>query len=341
MDIFEKIDFSDEINKIFDGLEKEMRLAGDTEEEIQQFFNDEDGIYSDMYNSMLTDFLDAFSEEYLVEITKHINKCDADTRQGQTKYRKEMEAIWGRGFAWLRLYHSLTLDVIKHFEVPQEKPREVIEAPNKETTLYRLNTKALLFYAEIICLLENCFPDGALAHYRNLYELWVITEFLYHDSDEVSLAYLESSNKKATQARHHYSWAKTSERMTGVEDISFHGIMKEAHKTYMQRPGEKTSLKKLESNYNFLSVLVHPNARGLELMSESFPNAKTVGIANPAISASIKMNEINLLYLSLFASSKSAYICSKILDAVLSKKIIPIFNEIEHGDSDVIITEGE
>lgn len=195
--------------------------------------------------------------------------------------------------------------------------------------------------------MENGFPDGALAHYRTLYELWAIAEFLSNDDDkeEVATAYLNSADKISHNEAGHYKWAKTSKRFNENDNITIYAIVKLAHETCTLKNEQGRSNTKLMADYTFPNSLIHPAAIGLELASSAHPNAKTVGMANPAINASLKLCEICSLYLFLFANiqhddgsdfriADNAFVCNELLKLMLWDKIHPIFNKIEHGDED-------
>ena len=192
--------------------------------------------------------------------------------------------------------------------------------------------------------MENGFPDGAFAHYRTLYELWAVAELIYSDEDAevVASTYLQSANKISTDEAGHYKWAKSSKRFENSANVTISAIVKKAHETCMLKREQGRSNKKMMGDYTFPNTLIHPAAIGLEILSNSFPNAKTVGMTNPAINASLRLYEISSLYTFMFAEALSddettqfyddAFICNEMLREMVWEKIWPIFNEIEHGD---------
>lgn len=334
--------YSDEIEKRLKNLEQSMHMDGKSVEFTATIFNEG----SDTYNTMYTGVLENIAEMIVSDIESSLSADDTKERRMKANHRRKYNAIWGEGLAWLRSYHAHAISASEAFRIYAELKLIQRDKSHLEEALYRINARALLVYEEVTCLLENGYPDGALAHYRTLYELWAVAEFLYHDEDSeaVAIEFLKTANSQATSETGHYKWAKTSRRFSDKENnVSISALVKEAHKTYLKRPGKDDSLSKLAKNHEFPNLLIHPSAFGLEILSATFPDARTVGIANPAISASIKLSEINEYYFYAFVDyvledddfpyiRSNAYICSKSLDAMVSNKIIPIFNKIEHGN---------
>lgn len=203
------------------------------------------------------------------------------------------------------------------------------------TALHALHAKALMVYAEIICLLENGFPDGAYAHFRMLYELWAVAEFINQDTDDVAKAYIESANNKSDSETDHYKWAKKSERFAGREsDITISNIVTEAHKAFKARINDDVSNSHLKKIYTFPNAIIHPSAKGVfGRTSEPVGNIMLIGSADtgfhaPAVNASKTMFNITHLFLSMHYNPVSV-IGIRILDNIIGGKIAPIFEDIK------------
>ncbi|MCL2568197.1 MAG: DUF5677 domain-containing protein [Oscillospiraceae bacterium] len=333
------IDFSEVIKEYFKSLEESLGLEGYTGDQMQWLFNDSDD-FSEIYEDGLRDI----SKIIVDDVTENLDKRDKEEKNERTQTRKRFGAVWGEGLAWMRQFYSLALEVCGSFQRITKKSSLSIESSSFHKALYLLNQRAVLVYSEVLCLMENGFPDGAYAHYRTLYELWAVAEFLFHDEDRevVSLAFLESVNQVSNNESGHYKWAQVSKRFEGCDNITINAIVKKAHEKCMLKREQGRSNSKLTKDYTFPNVLIHPSAAGLEILSSSSPNAKTVGMANPAIGSSLKLYEISSLYLYLFADihgegdeealiSNNAFICNEILKTMLWDKIFLIFNAIEHG----------
>lgn len=209
--------------------------------------------------------------------------------------------------------------------------------------LYAIHGKAMLVYDEIICLIENGFPDGAYAHFRTLYELWAVAEFLNHDLDEVSKAFIESANDDSDNEAGHYKWAKVSNRFADFveqeKEITIFNIVTEAHKTFKQ--AKDVSLTRLKKVYTFPNKIIHPSAKGVFYRtSKPVDNMPLIGradtgLATPAINSSMYMFNITRIFLSTVQNPASA-IGIHILSDIIGKRIIPLFEETEKKQNENI-----
>ena len=333
------IDFSAGIEEHLKALKESLRSEGATDDEIHWLLNDSDSA-SELYDDVLRDIAAILIDD----AAEHLDKRDKKEKNDRRQTRRRFGAIWGEGLAWMRQFHSLSREVCESSQLIAKKFPFIVKNPNTHKALYLLFARAVGVYSEVLCLMENAFPDGAFAHYRTLYELWAVAEFLSHDEDReaVSLAFLEGANKKIpTNEAGHYKWAKVSKRFEDCDNVTINAIVTKAHETCMLKREEGRSNTQLKGDYTFPNILLHPSAVGLEIWSSSFPDAKTVGMANPAINSSFRLYEISSLYSFLFADvlaedaddipvGDNAFICNEMLKLILFDKIIPIFNEIEH-----------
>ena len=335
------MDFSEIIRAYFQGLKDSLRGDGATENEVLSLFDDCDE-FPELYDEGLIDI----SKMVLEDVTEELNKRDKKEKNDRAQTRKRFSVVWGEGYAWMRQFYSLAFDSCMSLHKLTEKSPNIVEALNYYEATRLITMRAIMVYNEVLCLMENGFPDGAFAHYRTLYELWAVAEFLAHDEDKesVSKTYLESASKISNNEAGHYKWAKTSKRFEGSENVTIYAIVKQAHETCTLKQGGRSN-SQLMRDYTFPNSLIHPSAIGLEVISSSMPDAKTVGMANPAISSSIKLFEICSLYLYFFANveaesnedimvAENAFICNQLLSAMLWDKIHPIFNRIEHDEDE-------
>ena len=70
------------------------------------------------------------------------------------------------------------------------------------TALANLFPKALLITGEIICLLRDGYPDGALARWRSLHEVTVTAMYIRKNGHAVAMGYLASFHFAARRAAH-------------------------------------------------------------------------------------------------------------------------------------------
>ena len=319
----------DILNETKQGLSDGMLAEGKTEQEISAFFESEN------WGEVYKEFCYKLIESLASYITDNLADQDKEEKELHESYREHLQSVWGEGLAWLHQFYSKCIDICEGYRWYIDQAEIVPAKCNLYNALLAIHGKALLVYAEIICLLENGFPDGAYAHYRMLYELWAVAEFLNADTDDVSRAFLESADAKANNETSHYKWAKISSRFCEIEkEITISSIVSEAHrilKTDSRVTASNTHLKKL---YTFPNQIIHPSAAGvLGRTAYSNENLLVVGNADsglciPAMNASMTMFNISQIFLSMVPCTVSA-VGLGILNEIIGKNVIPVFEEIE------------
>lgn len=316
------------INELNQNLIKTLAKNGKTDDEVKEYFeSDEYGkIYIDTCN-MLIESLSANLEKYILE--------DEENKKERDLYLKHLQSIWGHGISWMKRYLIICADICDGFGWYINQSHIVSDRCNVFNALHAIHGKALLVYAEIICLLENGFPDGAFAHYRMLYELWAVAEFLYNDTDDISRAYIESADDKLEKEEDHYKWATTSECFSNRENkITIYNIITEAHRTFTLRVDNKISKTKLKNIYLFPNAIIHPSAKGVfgrtsnPIDNEILIGSADTGLSTPSINSSKTMFNITHLFLSMIPNSASS-IGLGVLNNIIGQRIIPFFEDIE------------
>ena|GEM_PF-2950903 len=312
-------------------LIRTMSEKGESEEEIITFFESEKYVqtYVDIVSPML---IKGFSES----LGKYVLEDDDKAKQEQNLYLEHLRGTWGMGIAWMKQYCIKCVDICDGWGWYINQSHIHSERCNVFYALHAIHGKALLVYDEIICLIENGFPDGAYTHFRTLYELWAVAEFLIHDSDEVSKAFIESVDDKSDSETAHYKWACLSERFVDFiadgKKVTISKIVKEAHKTFTQ--GKDISHTFLNRVYTFPNKILHPSAAGVFYRTSNPANNITLigradtGLATPAINSSMYMFNITRIFLSTATNPASA-IGINILSDIITKRIIPLFEEAE------------
>ena len=307
---------------------KTLSENGKNDDEISAYFESDE--YSKIYIDtcfMLIDSLSSSLEEYLIEDAK-------EERKLQNLYFEHLQSIWGQGFSWMRQYRVKCMDICDGYGWYINQSHIVSDRRNVFNALCAIHGKALLVYAEIICLLENGFTDGAFAHYRTLYELWAVAEFLNNDTDDVSAAFINSANNKSNSETGHYKWAKISKRFSDCEgEVNISNIVAEAHKTFKEGLKQEVSNTKLKNIYTFPNLIIHPSAQGV-FGRTSCPDTG-IGLATPAINSSMVMGNITRMFLFLVPCPVSS-IGVGLLDTIIRKRIVPFFEETEQTQKEIV-----
>lgn len=125
--------------------------------------------------------------EYLRESSKGMLQDERDFREGFE------ERLYERWKEPLDLLEPLIRISLESGESHKNKLAKVTNETNKDKfgALIKIHARALQIANEILVLLKAGYADGAIARWRSLYELAVISCFLSANNNEVSKRYLE------------------------------------------------------------------------------------------------------------------------------------------------------
>jgi len=154
----------------------------------------------EMRHMVADSMLDYLEEHFLEEVETEQSEHDL--------YIDHLHSIWGRGLSWMWQYYEKCSDICEGYGWCINQDTVISDRCNVFEALRAIHGRAMLVYAEIICLLENGYPDGASARFRSLYELWIVAEFIDNDIDDVARAYIESEKSKSENEASHYKWAE-------------------------------------------------------------------------------------------------------------------------------------
>jgi hypothetical protein len=258
------------------------------------------------------------------------------------KYHKEMdesfyvkhELRWGKS---INLLEILRLQSIKFGQnLIEEYNQTALDNDDKVfLTLKELHGRACLVTAEIIVLLRNGFPDGAMARWRTLYEILIISDFIKTHGKETAQRYLdfeqideylslnlyqknaEKLNKKPLTVEevaniekniqplsekygnlihNSYGWAAHDLNLSNKKRVNFRAI------------AEKSDYSHYLPYYSWASYPIHPSSRSLKLVLGQPQYQKRVilvgpsdaaGMAEPGMWTGITLQQINTNLLSI------------------------------------------
>jgi hypothetical protein len=207
-------------------------------------------------------------------------------------------------------------------------------------TLRLLHGRACLVTGEIITLLKNGYPDGAIARWRTLFELSVTASFLKKHGVQTITKYLDHQYIEAEKSANTYQkYAKDlhQEAFSEAEFETFTAnkqlLIEKYGKTFahpygwaaealderkgkisFKRIAENSDFAKLYPYYQMASIAVHSNARGFSVVLGQPRNQEKVilvgpsdaGFADPGSLTAISLLHINVIFLSTNLST-SAY----------------------------------
>lgn len=330
------------INEVRNAIRSEKYPDAVTDDEFTEYLSTVDGQkhFGEKTNNEKSRFV-----EHLVPGLS----CNNNIRKNREKQlHDEINLKYGDGFAWLSLYYELSREITDFYTQDVEKQLPESDKQNTFIALALLYGKALLWFNTIRCLLENGYPDGALSIWRNLHEIWAVSEFLYHDTEDVAKTFLESGEKISTHAAGHYRWAEGSTRINlppnpdcplhskpcpraPKKEILIHNIVKKAQETHFNM-----SKGKQDKLYSYPNHIIHPSASGVihrvahPFDGEMIVEGVATGFSKVAINSVAYMYFTTKRFISVIPNEASV-VGAALLKAIIEEKIMPVFNSIEQG----------
>lgn len=153
---------------------------GLSDEKIGTAFEDAFGIaVSDFAESLFADLKDRSAEML------------AEHRELEEGFKSRNIERWREGLSHLRSMIVVSQETGEAAISGMLENDDLKESP-KLHAIITLHARALRISREIICLIENGFADGALARWRSLHEIAVISHFLFTAKEEIAERYLLS-----------------------------------------------------------------------------------------------------------------------------------------------------
>lgn len=215
--------------------------------------------------------LEGFSEEFIAEMNtrgvdflkNHVQQFAGSVMDDYNKerdYNEVVSGIWLGGFVMLRMLVGVSVAFVDYFrgmKISDDYRLDLREV------LVALHAKACLTTNEIICLMENGFPNGAYSQWRSLYEVLIVSLFLrQHYSPELVQSYVDHGTYEKTKAFHEYELAfkklgfdPPTEAEVKMNEQVKSDLKKKYDKLFFQPYGwAAEELKKLKLAANFRSI---------------------------------------------------------------------------------------
>jgi hypothetical protein len=127
------------------------------------------------------DLLKSFKEKWNIEGA--VQRCEVDG------FRDRLEERWGEGLHLLRMLLT-TVGELGHEAAKRSRRSKSKKHACRRFVLMHLHVRACQVAEEIITLMENGFADGAMARWRTLHELDVVTTVIEDGVEELANRYI-------------------------------------------------------------------------------------------------------------------------------------------------------
>lgn len=287
-------------------------------------------------------------------------------RQQRKGFQDRLEKRWGKALDLLAMFLTIATEL---GESINSRVRETSEHPYLVEVLTRLHARACQVTSEIVTLLRNGFADGAMARWRTLHEIAVVSLFVGEHGEGVAERYLLHEVEESRRAAQLYQ--RYADKL-GYEPYS-HEELEELDRQCQaleQRFGDsfkgdygwaweqlhpkKPTFATIEASigtdhlrpfYRLAGNNVHANPKGvtfkLGLMDDSevlLTGASDFGLADPAQNTAISLMQVTSS-LSLLDSNIDTIIALKILSR-LSDEIDEMFVTIQQAMEHEVTSDG-
>ena len=143
------------------------------------------------------------AEELTADVIADPRRVLGEQAGRRAAFEARLEARWGRGLdlANLVIHEALESGMWAHGLVG---PAAAASEDHKFEALVRLHAKAVMTAGEVMVLLRSGYSSGALARWRTLHEVWVVSLLLLDGDDELSRRYLHHEVVETLKAQEEY-----------------------------------------------------------------------------------------------------------------------------------------
>lgn len=121
---------------------------------------------------------------------------ERETKQG---FQERLEERWGSGFDILRMLYTIAQEMGSEAHQRAKRSRAKKNRTLRDT-LIQLHVRACQVVAEIICLMENGFADGAMARWRTLHEIVIVAAVIAKHGEGLAERYRAHEYVEAKRA---------------------------------------------------------------------------------------------------------------------------------------------
>ena len=151
---------------------------------------EQENISEETMKQCFDEFIELYGNEFLKNLYKGMYESVAEHRLWADEFTINLEKKWFRAFIACDALSVITDEILNDYI----KQYESTPMPYRFVALKYITGRACQVYREIVCLARHGFADGAFARWRTLYELAVISSFIYKYGDEIAKSYYDAKN---------------------------------------------------------------------------------------------------------------------------------------------------
>ncbi len=105
-------------------------------------------------------------------------------------FMSNLDARWGAAISYLKIILTISRELGAE-RVTRIKRRKKVKDPSRQEVLWRLHARGCQVTEEIIILLENGLADGAMARWRTLHEIDVVSSIIAANDEVLARRYID------------------------------------------------------------------------------------------------------------------------------------------------------
>lgn len=277
----------------------------------------------------IPDLLDQLSSQILVSMDRDRKSLLFDRETDRTGFERRLRQVWGQAFDDLEVLLASVQEIGGEFN-HKERGCAASESDFVFEVVVRLHAKACQIFSEVVSLMKSGHADGAMARWRSLHEVVVVSMLVKSEGSDLAERYLLHDAIGSYRAAKVY--AKHYEQL-GLEPLSIEEVveLRQTHDALVERFGKDfageygwaaEALKKTRPNFSDLELMVgldhmrpyyrmasnniHANPRGvffsLGLTSEGtdvlLAGPSNAGLADPGDAAAISLYQATVTMLT-------------------------------------------
>ncbi|MHC0037953.1 DUF5677 domain-containing protein [Pseudoneobacillus sp. C159] len=184
-------------------------------------------------------------------------------KSNRNRIRKEILQQYGDLFAIIQVIRRLTILGVQNVDlIVNKKDIDHKSWIKRHKALDSLLIKYLEVFDEIICLMENGFPDGAMQRWRTFLEYSIIIIFILEQGEKVAEEYVNHFFKSIEDHLHpktNLAWAKVAPCLQNEKQINLRMLMN--HIVGIQEGTKQWYL----GLYKIISQSIHGSSIGVNL----------------------------------------------------------------------------
>lgn len=89
-------------------------------------------------------------------------------------------------------------------ERAKRRQRKNANPSTQQEIIIRLHARACQVCAEVLCLMEGGFADAAMARWRTLHEIYIVSLLIYESDEDLAVRYVRSEAVESKRAMDEY-----------------------------------------------------------------------------------------------------------------------------------------